>query len=86
MTEKRRSIRTKLTTRIRITHESIGEIETVTRDISNTGVFLVMENFELLEIGTIVKGQVLDLPEEAPVVSMEVVRYAPDGIGLRFVD
>lgn len=74
-------------TRIRISHESIGEIETTTRDISNSGVFLFMEDVPLPEIGSIVKGQVQGLPGgDAPIVDMEVVRLDPEGIGLRYLN
>lgn len=87
MTEHRQSVRTKLRSRIRIIHDSIGEIETVTRDISDTGVFLLMDTIPLPNIGTVVKGQVMGLPGgDAPVLDMEVVRYDAEGIGLRFVN
>lgn len=86
MIENRRSVRTKLRSRIRISHESIGVIETVTRDISDTGVFLLLDSIALPQIGTVIKGQVMDLPGgDAPMVDMEVVRYDEDGIGVRFV-
>lgn len=87
MRENRQSVRTKLRSRIRISHETIGDIETVTRDISDTGVFLLMDSVPLPDIGTVIKGQVLGLPGgNAPMLDMEVVRYDEDGIGVRFVD
>lgn len=86
MSEHRDSPRIPMKTRIRITHESIGEIETTTRDISNSGVFLFMEDIALPDIGAIVQGQVQGLPGgDAPIVDMEVVRMEPEGIGLRYV-
>ena len=36
--------------------------------------------------GTIVTGQVQDLPIEAPVLQMEVMRVDAEGIGLRFIE
>jgi hypothetical protein len=86
MSEHRDCVRTPFRSKIKITHESIGTIETVTRDISNKGVFLLMDDVKVPPIGSIVKGQVLDLPGgNAPILDMEVVRESPNGIGLRFV-
>lgn len=86
MSEHRDSMRTPFRSKIRITHDTIGTIETITRDISNTGVFLLMEDIKMPPIGSILKGQVLDLPGgNAPILDMEVVREEEEGIGLRFL-
>lgn len=84
--DQRRSIRTPLSCRIKIVHESVGAVEVKTRDISNGGVFVIIDPQNIPPIGTIVTGQVQGLMEEAPVLEMEVVRIEPMGVGLRFVD
>ena len=86
MSEHRGSLRTPFRSKIRITHDTIGTIETITRDISNNGVFLLMPDIEVPPMGSIVQGQVLDLPGgNAPVLDMKVVREEEEGIGLRFI-
>lgn len=84
--EQRRSIRTPLACRIKIMHESIGELLVKTRDISDGGVFVVLEPENIPAVGTILTGQVQGLMDDAPILAMEVVRIEPQGIGLRFVD
>ena len=82
--EQREAVRTPMRCRIRLWHDVIGEVDVFTRDISDTGVFLLTEESTELEIGTIVKGQIQGLPMEAPILEMEVVRLAPEGMGLRY--
>lgn len=84
--EQRRSIRTPLSCRIKIAHESIGEVLVKTRDISDGGVFVIIDPENIPAIGTVVTGQVQGLMDDAPVLDMEVVRIEPQGIGLRFID
>ena len=84
--DKRRHIRTPLACRIKIIHESVGEFIVKTRDISDGGVFVVLEPEQVPPIGTYVTGQVQGLMDDAPVLKMEVVRVEPSGVGLRFVN
>ncbi len=84
--DKRRHIRTALACRIKIVHESLGEIVVKTRDISDGGVFVVLEPDQVPAIGTHVTGQVQGLMDDAPILDMEVVRVEPSGVGLRFVN
>jgi hypothetical protein len=84
--DKRIHQRTSLTSQLRITHASFGSIEVKTKDISEGGVFILMENVSLPPEGTILEGQVQDGVEGRPVVRMEVIRVEPNGIGLRFID
>lgn len=85
MSDKREYTRTPLACRINIQHESIGELMVKTRDISDGGVFVVLEPEQMPPIGSIVTGQVQGMPVEAPIVNMEVVRTEPNGIGLKFL-
>ena len=83
--EQRRHVRTNLSCRINIAHDSIGELQVKTRDVSDGGVFVVLEPEHIPPVGTRLKGQVQGLMEDAPVLEMEVVRGEPSGVGLRFV-
>ena len=84
--EKRRHIRTPLQCKIKIVHDSVGELVVKTRDISDGGVFVVLEPDQVPPIGTHVTGQVQGLMDDAPILEMEVVRVEPAGVGLRFVN
>ena len=85
MTNQRSNTRAPLKVRIRIDHPVHGELMVVTRDISDSGVFVVIDDAQrLLQIGERVSGQVQGLPIEAPVVQMEVVRFEPSGVALIF--
>jgi len=84
--DKRRHIRTPLACRIKIANNTIGEIIVKTRDISDGGVFVVLEPDQVPPIGTHVTGQVQGLMDDAPILEMEVVRVEPSGVGLRFVN
>ena len=83
--DKRRHVRTAFACRIKIAHDSIGELLVKTRDISDGGVFVVLEPEHIPPVGTHLQGQVQGLMEDAPVLMMEVVRVEPSGVGLRFV-
>ena len=85
MTNQRRHQRTLLKCRVKVTHADIGEIEVDSRDISDSGIFLITKDRELPPIGTILEGQVQGMMEDAPILEMEIVRVETDGIGLRFV-
>jgi len=79
MSEQRKSFR------IKITHDSFGECLGQTRNLSPTGVFVQHPVLASLPKGTVVYGQVQDLPTGAPRVRMEVVTVDADGIGLRYL-
>ncbi|ACE85610.1 PilZ domain-containing protein [Cellvibrio japonicus] len=83
--DKRKYVRTPFVCRIKIRHDSIGELLVKTRDISDGGVFVVLEPEQIPPVGTHVTGQVQGLMDDAPVLEMEVVRVEPSGVGLRFV-
>jgi len=71
---------------VKVTHDSIGEVLVKTRDISESGIFLLTEDVDMPPIGTIVEGQVQGMAEEGPVLKLEIVRAEPVGIGLRFIN
>lgn len=77
--------RTTMKCRIRICHADIGEVVAQTRDLSDGGVYVKHPQLTALRCGTIVTGQVQDLPIPAPLLEMEVMRVDAEGAGLRFV-
>ncbi|SDH25667.1 PilZ domain-containing protein [Pseudomonas flavescens] len=81
----RRHPRTPMKCRIRICHSSFGDLLAQTRDLSDGGVYVRHRDLAALAPGTRVTGQVQDMPFEAPVLEMEVMRVDADGAGLRFV-
>ncbi|MGV8837082.1 PilZ domain-containing protein [Cellvibrio sp.] len=83
--DKRRHVRTSFACRIKITHDSVGELLVKTRDISDGGVFVVLEPEQIPPVGTRLTGQVQGLMDDAPVLQLEVVRVEPAGVGLRFI-
>lgn len=85
MHEKRQHIRTAVSIKVRVWHDSVGSVVYTTRDVSDGGVFLITGGSPIPTVGTVVQGQVQGPVEDLPVVSMEVVRVEPTGIGLRFV-
>ncbi len=54
-------------------------------DVSDGGLYLLNGSFEL-DIGDEITMQILDLPEEGPVVRVLVVRADPGGVGLQFAE
>jgi hypothetical protein len=71
---------------VKITHESINEIVVETKNISDGGLFVVVNPMKMPPIGAIIKGQVQDMGEEPPIVKMNVVRVANHGVGLKYIN
>ena len=72
MSNSRKNVRTPLKVRLRIDHPVHGELLVTTRDISECGVYVLID-------------QAQGLPMEAPILTLEVVRVEALGVGLRFV-
>lgn len=85
MADQRNHPRTKFRARVHVTHPEHGVGAFRTGDISDGGLFLENGPFPLA-LGELVTVQVQDMPMEAPVLSMRVVRITPGGSGLRFFD
>lgn len=84
--EKRRHQRTKVTLQIKLMSNGDDGVMLKTRDISDSGIFLLSEEECTPPLGTVVKVQVQGLPIPAPICTMEVVRLEPEGFGLRMLD
>lgn len=85
MGERREFIRTVLNAKVMVRHHSIGQEIYQTGDISDGGIYVIVESGEFPPIGSEVEVQVQGLPEEAPVLTMKVVRRGSDGYGLCFM-
>ena len=73
MANQRQYPRTPMKCRIKISHPDFGDVFGHTRDLS------------ALPAGTRVTGQVQDMPFDAPILEMEVMRTDAEGAGFRFV-
>lgn len=83
---RRGHIRTALNAKVSVTHPDIESRVFSTRDISDGGIFIVVEDDFAPAIGDRVQVQVQGLPIPAPVLEMVVVRKTVDGFGLQFAD
>ncbi|MDO6442103.1 MULTISPECIES: PilZ domain-containing protein [unclassified Marinobacter] len=83
--DRREHFRTAMSAKVKVSHEQQGEFVFSTRDISDGGVFVVVDTEPFApELGDTVKVQVQGLPVPAPELSMVVVRKTIDGFGLQF--
>lgn len=85
---KRRYPRVKIPLNVSLVFSEEGNVYAVTRDISDGGIFLLLDQAVMPEIGHFVKVQVQGMGggESAPWVRMEVVRTESDGVGLMIID
>jgi len=87
--DKRKSPRKDITLSINITYPS-GESQIVnTRDISDGGMFLILDKLDQPIIGELVAVELTDDPkntEALPSSEAVVVRQEADGIGLSFIE
>lgn len=83
--DRREHIRTAMSAKVKVVHPELGEFTFSTRDISDGGVFIIVEGqaFEP-NIGDTLTVQVQGLPVPAPILDMVVVRKTTDGLGLQF--
>ncbi len=86
--DKRKSERRAISLAIELLYPS-GDTQTVhTRDISDGGLFLIMEKLKQPIIGECVKVSIMDNNSDTVLPSNDavVVRQSPDGIGLAFIE
>ncbi|MDX1801221.1 MAG: PilZ domain-containing protein [Marinobacter sp.] len=84
--DRREHIRTALNAKVSVTHPEFEPRLFSTRDISDGGIFIVVEDDFAPAVGDEVQVQVQGLPVPAPVLDMVVVRRTVDGFGLQFRD
>ena len=85
MSNRRENNRTVMNASVMVRHPLIGEAVYKTRDISDGGVYVVVETGSFPPVGSQVEVQVQGLPVPAPILAMEVVRKGEDGFGMQFV-
>lgn len=86
MNDRREYMRHPLTVDVKISHPDIGEQIVKTKNISDGGLFILVEPAEMPPIGAIVQGQVQGEVEDLPIVTMKIVRTEDDGVGLQFIE
>lgn len=84
--ERRRGARIPVNARVMLVNGTIGEIVARTRDISDTGVFIVIQPVPRLPVGAHIKMHMLDSAMPNIAFNMKVSRVMADGLGLMFID
>lgn len=86
MTNKRQQLRQMVNAPVQLSHSVFGEIKAKTGDISNTGVFVLLEKKPVLPKGAHIKLQFLNSVYPDVIFNTRVVRVTEQGFGLVFVD
>lgn len=86
MENKREHERIPLSVDVKVSHPDIGEKLVKTKNISDSGLFILVEPTEMPAIGEVVEGQVQGVIDDPPVVKMKIVRMEDDGLGLQFIE
>ena len=84
--ERRLFTRRVTSARVKLVHGAIGELNARTRDISDSGVFVLIDPVPRLPAGSHIKMHMLDSKVPALAFNMKVVRITSDGLGLKFID
>ncbi|MCW8957039.1 MAG: PilZ domain-containing protein [Gammaproteobacteria bacterium] len=87
--EQRRHLRIGVEVDIEMTVPGQPPVDVHTRNISDGGLFIVLDNTSMPKLGTQVMVKLkhtLGDGEEPPTNLASVVRHDPDGIGLKFID
>ncbi|MFT5452370.1 MAG: hypothetical protein ACI9N9_001862 [Enterobacterales bacterium] len=85
---KRRSPRLPIQLEVEFNHDETGLLHLMTKDISDTGLFINIGLDKEPPIGTTAKVKLknnFEDGEEAPTLLMRVVRKTENGIGLEFI-
>ena len=86
MTNKREQLRQVVNASVKLSHSVFGEIIATTGDISNTGVFVKLDDKPILPKGAHIKLQFLSSVYPNVIFNTRVVRVIDEGFGLVFVD
>ncbi len=86
MENKREHPRHPVAVNVKISHPKIGEIIVKTQNLSDSGLFILVEPTKMPPVGEVVQGQVQGMLEDAPVIKMKIVRTEKEGLGLQFVE
>ena len=72
--------------RVNISHSHFGTLYALTKDISNTGMFVLLNDIPHLPKGAHVRVQMPESANPDIIFNMRVVRTTNEGVGLVFVD
>ena len=84
--DKRKSTRIPFQAKVSIAHGDMEPHTVGVRDISDGGIFIVVDGGIDLFIGLVLNVQMQGMPVEAPIREMQVVRLEHSGAGLKFVE
>ena len=85
MADKRLYKRKLVNARVKLLHDSFGEVESVTKDISNGGVYVITKPEHEVAIGEQLKMVLLESSDTKVMFNMEVIRHDKGGMGLMFL-
>lgn len=85
MADKRLYKRKLVNARVKLVHNSFGEIESITKDISNGGVFVITKPEHEVAVGEQLKMALLESGDPNVLFNMEVIRHDKGGMGLMFL-
>jgi len=86
MLEKRTDQRHPISANIKISHKDIGEILVKTKNLSDTGLFIIVDPKIMPPVGSVVSCQIQREGEDLPLVPMQIVRTDDGGLGLQFIE
>lgn len=70
---------------VKIKHDSVGDIEAETRDISETGVFVRCKDMSsVISVGDEVEAKLYSDCEKVTVAHLKVVRITNEGVGFAY--
>ncbi len=84
--DRRGCVRIVVRARVCLSHSTFGVINSHSRDISDSGVFVELKEKPRLPVGAHIKMQMLDSAMPEIVFNVKMERSDEDGIGLSFVD
>lgn len=86
MSRERRIFQRKLiNAKVLLIHPAIGQLQTYTHDISNGGVFVLLQKQPDLPLGAELDMRLLDSEQDDMVFKMSVARTDKLGFGLKFL-
>ncbi len=86
MSKERRIYRRKLVNaKVLLIHPAIGQFQTYTHDISNGGVFVLLQKLPDLPLATELDMHLLDSEQDDIVFKMIIARMDKFGLGLKFL-
>lgn len=85
MSEKRVHKRKLVNSSIKLIHDSFGEIDSIARDISNGGVFVIVQPEHEIDVGGQLQMKLVESSYPDVLFNMQVMRHDKGGMGLMFL-